>query len=477
MKPERNGVRIVVYKDFLKSGRGVDRATAALANALAERGNEVHILTQQRQQEPLSVALHPDIVCHRVPRSRIQSLKGEINKLFLHSALGAAVLKRWLPGLDLMRETSHRLREAIAAIAPAVVISAGPNECVELTYAGGALPMPMIQMFQAYPPNCFRKNKYRRVDRLKAALPLATACQVLLPSQRETLRPYTDAPVVAIGNAIDYPVEEPLPPPETRRRVVLYMAPFTREKNHRVLLEAFARLQAADTWELHLYGTGKAERERALRAYAKALGIETRVRFFGMSATPRQELLRAAICAYPSAVEGFGITLAEAMWCGLPCVGFQTSPGVNELLVHEANGLLATSASAEAFAAQLQRLVDDPELRIRLGTIAAKTVRATYPAAKIWQQWEDLIARVCPASREARRGAESRRGSKVHISRQMRHFGESCGILPTIWFLRGCYHEVQDFRPGDKCECGARVRCDGPGVRHVQPLYLRHQLS
>ena len=46
------------------------------------------------------------------------------------------------------------------------------NECVELTYAG-ALPAPMIQLFHVYPPTCFASNKYRRADRLRAALPVA----------------------------------------------------------------------------------------------------------------------------------------------------------------------------------------------------------------------------------------------------------------------------------------------------------------
>ena len=167
---------------------------------------------------------------------------------------------------------------------------------------------------------------------------------------------------------------------------------FTKDKNHLELLEAFARLARAEAWTLDLYGSGSPEWERRIRARVERLRLGGRVRFFGVTRTPRAILSRASICAYPSKVEGFGLALAEAMWCGLPCVGFADAPGVNGLLTHEANGLLA-EPGPEAFARQLQRLIDDPGLRTRLGACAARTVRQAYAAPHIWQQWEDLVAR------------------------------------------------------------------------------------
>ncbi len=385
---------LLIYKDYLRSGRGADRATAALANALVARGHTVHVLTQQRLGDPLSVTFAPAVTCHRVPSERVRgTCLGFLNKLLLRGRLGEAIL-RGLPALDLMRRTSLRLQRAIAEIRPDLILSSGTNECVELTYAG-PLPVPFIQLFHVYPPVCFRHNKYRRVERLKAALPKAAACQVLLPAFRDLLAPYTPAPVVAIGNAVDWPADEPLPDPASREKTIVYVAYFSKDKNHLTLLDAFARLRNAEAWTLDLYGTGTPAWERRLRAHVEALGIAGRVRFFGIVRTPRPVLLRAGICAYPSSVEGFGLALAEAMWCGLPCVGFADAPGVNGLLAHEANGLLARPG-AEAFAEQLQRLVDDPALRAHLGTVAARSTRQTYAAPRIWQQWEDVIAGFLP---------------------------------------------------------------------------------
>ncbi len=384
---------IALYKDFLRTGRGADRATAALANALAARGYDVRVITQQGAREPLSVTFAPGVTCHRVRPVSLRSVAAFVNKLLLRTRLGARIL-RLFPALDLMRRTSRRVQAVLAAIRPDLILSSGSNECVELTYAG-PLPAPLVQLFHVYPPTCFASNKYRRADRFRAALPLAAECQVLLPAFRDLLRPYTQAPVAAIGNAIDWPADEPLPDPAGREKTIVYVAYFTKDKNHLQLIEAFARLRRAEDWTLCLYGSGRPEWERRLRAKAQAEGVAGRVRFFGVTRTPRPILLRAGICAYPSRVEGFGLALAEAMWCGLPCVGFADAPGVSGLLAHEANGLLA-APGPEAFAGQLQRLVDDPALRARLGAHAAQTVRHAYAPARIWQQWEDLLARHLP---------------------------------------------------------------------------------
>jgi glycosyltransferase involved in cell wall biosynthesis len=275
-------------------------------------------------------------------------------------------------------------------LTPDLIIAAGSGECIDLLLAG-PLEVPVVAMFHLFPPACFAQTKLRRAARLKALLPQVAECQVLLPSHRDTLRPYTSAPVTAIANGITYPVDEPLPPAASREKTILYVANFLPEKNHAELMEAFSRLNAPE-WTLHLYGSGKPEAEASLKMLAQNLGIADRVRFTTPAVISRPILLQASICAFPSKMEGFGLALAEAMWCGLPCVGFKEARGVNELIVHEANGLLA-DPGPEAFAAQLQRLIDDAALREHLGAIAARTARRAWAQETIMQLWDDLIQR------------------------------------------------------------------------------------
>ena len=49
-------------------------------------------------------------------------------------------------------------------------------------------------------------------------------------------------------------------------------------------------------------------------------------------------LRQGDIFAFPSAYEGFGLSLAEAMSMGLPAVGYKSCSAVNELIVDGKNG-------------------------------------------------------------------------------------------------------------------------------------------
>lgn len=379
--------KVVIFKDFLKTGRGADRATARLADVLAQRGDDVHIVTKHSAKHPFSVTLDERVTCHALPE-RKRPLARLLNKLLLTSAAGEWVLRHCLPFADTVLCYSKRFQRLLQTLSPDILIITGSNECVDALYAG-RLSLPVVMMFHVFPPECFRKNKYRRVSRLRRTLPNVAACQVLLPSHCAALRAFINVPCTAIGNGLTWQADTPLPKVSEREKTIVYIAYFSSDKNHTDLLHAFALLNAPE-WTLQLYGSGTPEWETRLKTLANELGIADRVRFMGVTDDTQQSLLNAGICAYPSKVEGFGLALVEAMWCGLPCVGFANAPGVNELLVHEANGLLA-DPTPQAFAAQLQRLIDDAALRERLGEVAARTVRQTYRQEVITQQWCDLF--------------------------------------------------------------------------------------
>ena len=393
-------MRIAVYKDVMTSGRGADRATGALANAWAQRGHEVHLFTQcPPKGAALSVKPDARVQVHFVQAPPRKGWRWTANRLLLKTTWGAKVLRRYLPGCDWVMQMGRRVREAVAEVAPEVLISAGSNELCEVM-AEGAVPWPVIQMFHVYPPTCFEKDKYQRVARFKAALPLASVCQVLLPSYRALLAPYTHAPVEVIGNAVDFGT--PPEPQETRKPQVVYVAYFTKDKNHEALLEAFAQLKQAEAWTLELYGGGTPAWEARLRKKVEALGIAERVHFNGVVANPGAAMRQAAICAFPSRVEGFPLSLLEAMGLGLACVGFAASPGVSDLLAEpEGVGLLA-SAGSQALAGQLQQLIDHANLRAKVGEAAARAVRERYAEATVLEAWERLLQRTAQKKEDAR---------------------------------------------------------------------------
>jgi glycosyltransferase involved in cell wall biosynthesis len=96
---------------------------------------------------------------------------------------------------------------------------------------------------------------------------------------------------------------------------------------------------------------------------------------------------QAAIVALPCIVskngdrDGIPNVLVEALYMGLPVISTPIS-GIPELISTEVNGLLVPPQDSAALADALARLLDDPELRNRLGTAGRQTVLERFDMAR-----------------------------------------------------------------------------------------------
>jgi glycosyltransferase involved in cell wall biosynthesis len=85
---------------------------------------------------------------------------------------------------------------------------------------------------------------------------------------------------------------------------------------------------------------------------------------------PPQDILRGiynsvAIFVAPSWAEGWPLPPAEAMMCGAALVGTDIG-GHQEYAIHEETALLSPAKDPAGLAVNLKRLIDDPELRLRI---------------------------------------------------------------------------------------------------------------
>ena len=94
-----------------------------------------------------------------------------------------------------------------------------------------------------------------------------------------------------------------------------------------------------------------------------------RVRFSGYLAGPDlvEAYRRSSVAALPSGNESFGMSLAEAMACGLPVVASRTG-GIPDVVDDGRTGLLVTHGAVDEFAGALRRVIEDPALAERSGT-------------------------------------------------------------------------------------------------------------
>jgi glycosyltransferase involved in cell wall biosynthesis len=151
---------------------------------------------------------------------------------------------------------------------------------------------------------------------------------------------------------------------------VLYAGRLRTRKAVAVLLEAMAAL-APRRPDLRLVVAGDGEQALALRRRAERSDLRGRVEFAG--ALPREAIAewyrRAAVLCLPSIYEGFPVTIVEAMAAGLPVVATRVA-GVPEAVDHGATGLLAPPEDAAALAAAIERVLEDIDLRRRMGQAA-----------------------------------------------------------------------------------------------------------
>ena len=164
--------------------------------------------------------------------------------------------------------------------------------------------------------------------------------------------------------------------------VALYVARFQAFKNHALLLEAFARLwQDHPASRLVLAGSGPL-RERT-EQQALELGLADRVLFLGEVPYPELPKVYAAadVKVISSDYESFCFAAIEAMSTGLPVL--TTDCAWVPRLVADGAGIVVPVGNAEAFAAALKRLADNPALRQRMGAAGRQQVleRHTWPAS------------------------------------------------------------------------------------------------
>ena len=162
-------------------------------------------------------------------------------------------------------------------------------------------------------------------------------------------------------------------------------------KGHLVHLAALSQLREVPGEEPKWFAwfVGGAQRrdevayEAELKAAASAGGIADRVRFVGERSDIAKILAASDIFCQPNiAPEGFGITFIEALYAGLPVVTSRLGGSLE--IVDSSCGILVPPREVEAVAEALRQLINDRDLRRRLGAAGpARAKQLTDPAVQM----------------------------------------------------------------------------------------------
>lgn len=180
-----------------------------------------------------------------------------------------------------------------------------------------------------------------------------------------------------------------LPLGETLIGIIAHM---TRGKGQGIYIEAFRQVvDRHPNTRLLLVGDGP--ECAGLKEQVGRLQLEEKATFLGYREDLARILAASDILAHPSEWEGFGIVLAEAMYCGIPVITTDAGGGA-EVVVHNKTGLLVPPNDIDGFAEATLRLLDNPQLVTDFGKAGRKRVAEHFLQSSMTHQYEELYSQL-----------------------------------------------------------------------------------
>jgi len=348
-------------------GGGAERVVATLANLFAAGGDEVTILMTAGSESvyPLDPAI---------------------------KLLSIGDTSKGNPFLQVRR--LHRMRAYFKARRESVVVSFSTTINLFTILATLGLPNPVVVSERNDPNRCgyawLRNLIYFFGKKFVFQTEEAKACF----SERIQKR----------SAVIPNPIRKDLPPPPfrdgmwesaTREKKIAAVGRLEPQKNHMLLLEAFAGFHKHfPSYTLHIFGKGSLEGD--LRERARTLNIDTSVIFEGFSRDVLEQIKTYDMYVLSSDYEGIPNSLLEAMAVGLPCIATDCPIGGPAMCMEDGvNGLLVPVGDAAALQGAMERVAASGEaqedgLAAALGAAAVR-VRERFAEKKIADMWRTFM--------------------------------------------------------------------------------------
>ncbi len=170
--------------------------------------------------------------------------------------------------------------------------------------------------------------------------------------------------------------------------LLLTVARLVRRKGLDLLLDALAGLSREGP-PAELWIAGEGPERGALEKRSRDRGLADRVRFLGQRRDVPDLLAASDVFVLPSRREGLGVAALEAMAAGRPVVASRVG-GLGEVVGHEGTGLLVPPEDPAALRDALARLLNEPELRARLGAAGPARIAERHLPERMTEAYERL---------------------------------------------------------------------------------------
>lgn len=365
-------IGIVCYPTV--GGSGVVATEMALA--LAQRGHDVHLLSYDR----------PGRLRRGVPGLRFHHVQVSAYPLFRYPPYDLALATRMIEVREEADIDVFHVHYAIPHAVSAFLARSmcGDDRCMPFVTTLHGTDITVVGSDRAYMrPTRFALEQSNAVTAVSRFLAEETQLVFGVRKEVEVVHNFVDVERFKPGGRKPW-TERP-----DQERVLVHASNFRPVKRTADVVRAFARIEKELPAKLVLIGDGP-DREHAL-AVASDLGVLAKVEHLGMQENVQDLLPQADLFLSASETESFGLSMLEAMSCGVPCVSTDVG-GVSEVLGD--TGRLVPFADPEAMAAAALPLLRDVDLHRQLAETARQRAVDHFATERIVEQYERIYRRV-----------------------------------------------------------------------------------
>lgn len=367
------GMRIGIVCYPTVGGSGV--VATEMAHALAQRGHEVHLLSYDR----------PSRLRRGVPGLRFHQVAVSAYPLFRYPPYDLALATRMLEvreeaGVDLFH-VHYAIPHAVSAF---LARSMGGDKGLRFITTLHGTDITVVGSDRSYlRPTRFALEQSDAVTAVSRFL--ADETHLVFGVKKD---------VEVVPNFVDVECFRPVPRQPWRdrpdqERVLVHASNFRPVKRVADVVRAFAAIRRELPARLLLLGDGP-DREHAM-AVASDLGCLGSVEHLGMQDHLEAILPRADVFLSASETESFGLSMLEAMSCGVPCVSTAVG-GVAEVLGD--TGRLVPPGNPDRMARAALELLTDPDRHASAAAASRQRAVEHFATDRVVAAYERLYARV-----------------------------------------------------------------------------------
>ncbi|MEU4571125.1 glycosyltransferase family 4 protein [Nonomuraea sp. ATR24] len=362
---------------------GTIRTVINQANAMAEYGHDVEIISVVRRREKAQFAIHPGVRVSTLVDQRQGRQADSLPRKAWRRVRGKIVPRGEFAADYFTERVEKAVMDYVAGLDHGILVTTRPAlNLIAARRAGkGVVKVAQEHMNLTAYPETIRRDIARYYGRFDAVAVLTKT------NQREYQQLLPGARIVQIPNAVHKVDQE-----RSRQEnpVVLAAGRLVPQKGFDMLIPAFAEVvREHPEWRLRIFGTGP--RKPQLAARIEELGMTGHISLMGRTDRLDAELADASVYVLSSRFEGLPMVMIEAMTHALPVVAFDCPTGPRDVLTDGVDGVLVPPRDTEALAAALKEVVADRRKRLEMGEAAVVTSRAYGPDV-VMPQWADLFA-------------------------------------------------------------------------------------